>query len=71
MKPVLLGVILGLIATLPIMRLISGLLYAVSPADPLTFAGVTILLVAVGISACYIPTRRVLTADPLGALRHD
>lgn len=71
MKPVLLGVILGFIASVVITRLISSLLYGVSPTDPLTFSGVTMLLVVVGIAACYIPARRILRVDPLRALRHD
>jgi putative ABC transport system permease protein len=71
MKPVLLGVILGMVASVVITRLISSLFYGVSPTDPLTFSGVTMLLVVVGIAACYIPARRILRVDPLRALRQD
>jgi putative ABC transport system permease protein len=71
MKPVLLGLILGFVGSVAITRLISSMLYGVSPTDPLTFSGVTMLLVVVGIAACYIPARRILRVDPLRALRHD
>jgi putative ABC transport system permease protein len=71
MKPLLWGVSLGLIASVLIARLIASLLYGVSPTDPWTFAGVTMLLVAAGLSACYIPARRILRVDPLQSLRHD
>jgi len=62
---------LGMVASVVITRLISSLFYGVSPTDPLTFSGVTMLLVVVGIAACYIPARRILRVDPLRALRQD
>ncbi|HEX4594267.1 MAG TPA: FtsX-like permease family protein, partial [Bryobacteraceae bacterium] len=71
MKPLLWGVLLGLIASTLITRFIASLLYGVSPTDPWTFAGVTMLLVAAGLSACYIPARRILRVDPLQSLHHD
>jgi putative ABC transport system permease protein len=71
MKPLLWGVLLGLIASILITRLIASLLYGVSPTDPWTFASVTMLLVAAGLAACYIPARRILRVDPLQSLHHD
>ena len=52
-------------------RLLSGLLYGVSPGDPLTFAGVSALLTTVSLLACYAPARRASRADPLSILRSD
>jgi predicted permease len=68
---VALGVVLGLAATFAIVRLIGTMLAFVSVADPATFAGVTLLLVTIALSACYIPARRAMRVDPIVALRHE
>jgi putative ABC transport system permease protein len=68
---VALGVVLGLAATFAIVRLIGTMLAFVSVADPATFAGVTLLLVTIALSACYVPARRAMRVDPIVALRHE
>jgi ABC-type antimicrobial peptide transport system permease subunit len=65
------GVALGVMAGLLLTRLMSGLLFGISPTDPTTFAGVALLLAAVALLACYMPARRATRVDPLIALRYE
>ena len=71
LKLAITGAGIGLLAALALTRLMTSLLYGVSPTDPLTFAAVAALLVAVAIAACYVPARRAAAVDPLVALRHE
>ena len=65
----LIGVAIGIGAALGLTRLMANQLFGVSAHDPLTFAGVAMLLIIVAVAACYIPARRALRVDPIIALR--
>jgi predicted permease len=65
------GLAVGLVAALAMTRLIKGLLFGVSPTDPLTIAVIIMLLAAVAITACYVPARRAIQVDPIKSLRSE
>ncbi len=66
------GIVLGIAGAVGLTRLMTSLLAdRVSPTDPATFAGVTLLLVAIGLLATYIPARRATRIDPMVALRQE
>jgi len=65
------GVAVGLVAAIILMRLMSSLLFKVSPVDPLTYAAVSIGLVATAWLASYLPSRRAATVDPVESLRAE
>jgi predicted permease len=65
------GAALGLVGALIVSHLMAGLLYGVSPTDPLTFIGVTLVLTAAALAASYIPAMRAMRVDPLMALRYE
>ncbi len=71
MRLALIGIAIGLIASLALTRLVKSLLFEVSATDPLTFAGVALLLIVTAIVACWIPARRATRVDPLRALRTE
>ncbi len=65
------GAALGLVGALIVSHLMAGLLFGVSPTDPLTFVGVTLVLTVVALAASYIPAMRAMRVDPLVALRYE
>jgi putative ABC transport system permease protein len=67
----ILGVGIGLAGSFVVARFLASLLFGVGTYDPATFLGVAVLLVAVALSASYIPARRAMRVDPLVALRYE
>ena len=65
------GVVLGAAGGIAATRLLSSLLFGITPLDWRTFAGVAMLLMLVALAAAYVPTRRAALVDPVIALRDD
>jgi putative ABC transport system permease protein len=71
MSFVLVGLSVGVAGALLLGRLMSSLLFAVEPTDPITFLAVALVLIAVAAAACFVPARRVTSIDPMLALRSE
>jgi ABC-type antimicrobial peptide transport system permease subunit len=71
LKPILLGVVLGLAAAFALSRVVASLIYGVRATDPLTFAAVALLLLLVGILATVIPAYRATRIEPVRILREE
>src|SRR5215475_5098308 len=68
---VLIGVFIGMAASLAVSRLLKSFLFGLSAADPMTFGIIPLLLAAVALLACYVPARRATKVDPMIALRSE
>ena len=71
MRLLAIGIALGLVASFAVTRVIAAQLWGISPHDPLTLVFVIGVVVAAGLSACYLPARRATQVDPLIALRYE
>jgi putative ABC transport system permease protein len=71
MRLALVGLMLGLLIAFATMRVLSSLLFGVSAHDPVTFAGVSLILATAAILGCYIPARRAARVNPITALRYE
>jgi predicted permease len=70
-RMMLVGIAIGVLAALGLTRWMTGMLFGVTPTDPLTFAAVAAVLCGIGLCACYVPAHRAMRVDPILALRHE
>jgi predicted permease len=65
------GLAIGLAAAVGVSRVLSSLLYGIGPTDPVTYVGVSVLMIVMTLLSCYIPARRAMKVDPMVALRYE
>ena len=71
MRPLAIGMALGLVFAVGVTHVLKMLLVGVSPGDPITFAGAVVVLAAAGVVGCAAPARRAIRVDPIVALRYE
>jgi predicted permease len=71
MRPILLGIVIGLAGAAALSRLLASLLFEVQPLDAITYLAVSLLIVVTALLACYVPVRRALRVEPASALREE
>jgi putative ABC transport system permease protein len=70
-RPMLLGTAIGIALSAAVSRLLSAMLFGLNPMDAISFAGVSVLLLAVALFASWLPARRATRVDPMVALRYE
>jgi predicted permease len=70
-RPILSGVVIGIIVSAGVSRALSATLFGLSPLDPVSFAGVSFLLIAIALLATWLPARHATEVDPMVALRYE
>jgi ABC-type antimicrobial peptide transport system permease subunit len=70
-RPIFSGVVIGLIVSAGVARTLSATLFGLSSLDPVSFVGVSLLLMAVALLATWLPARRAMSVDPMVALRYE
>ena len=70
-RPVVVGLAVGLVAAFVLVSRIEAMLFEVTARDPLVFAAVALVLLGVGLAACFVPARRASRIEPLQALRYE
>jgi len=70
-RPILSGVAIGIVASAGVSRALSATLFGLSPLDTVSFAGVSLLLIAIALLATWLPARRATEVDPMVALRYE
>jgi len=71
LRTISIGAAIGIAGSLALTRAFASLLFGVTASDPLTFVGVTVLLLGAGLLACYLPARRAMRVDPIITLRYE
>jgi putative ABC transport system permease protein len=70
-RPILVGIVLGVLASAGVSRALAATLFGLSPLDPVSFVGVSLLLIAIALLATWLPARRATEVDPMVALRYE
>jgi ABC-type antimicrobial peptide transport system permease subunit len=71
MRPIIVGIAIGMAGAVGLSHLVSSLLFDVRPVDPLTYGAVALLVAIAALLACYVPALRALRVDPVAALRQE
>jgi ABC-type antimicrobial peptide transport system permease subunit len=70
-KVVMIGVVIGVAVAVASTRLLSALLFGVKAVDPIVFAAMSVIMIAIGMLSSYVPARRASGVDPIVSLRSD
>ncbi len=71
MVPTVMGLMLGLVGALAVSRSLAAILYEVKPTEPVTFAGVVLMVLLVALLTCWLPIRRAAQTNPVEILRYE